>query len=146
MTEEIDAARIEDQVVSLVKMGRSIALKICSSDLAANSRQGALLDRCLQRLSQGQPLDARDAGGLQTVRSILQRELDEEIVGTSREFRGVHDPEAGDIGTVVERMLLTERGGDIASLLGAFNQFLQDRQALLDRLHVETVLARAIRD
>lgn len=146
MTEEHDALRIEGHVVRLVQMGRSIASKIRSSDLAANSRQGALLDRCLGRLSDGQPLDARDAGGFQTVLGILRRELDAETCGTAREFLGVHDPEAGDVGAVIDRRLLTERGEELASLLHAFEQFMEARQALLDRLRVENVLARAIRD
>lgn len=146
MIQENDALSMEERVVQLIEFGRSIASKIRSSDLTANSRQGALLDRCLGRLSDGQPLDARDAGGLQTVLGILRRELDAEARGITREFHGVHDPEAGDVGAVIERRLLTERGEAVASLLHAFEQFMEARQVLLDWLRVETVLARAIRD
>lgn len=146
MTEEHAAVNIEDHVVRLVQMGRIIASKIRSSDLTTNSRQGGLLDRCLGRLSDGQPLDAWDGGGLQTVLGILRRELDAETRGTAREFLGVHDPEEGDVGAVVERRVLTKRGEELASLLHGFEQFMEARQALLDRLRVENVLARAIRD
>ncbi len=144
--QEHDELSLEDLVFRLVRMGRVVATDILASDLGANSRQGPLLERCLRRLSNGQPLDARDGGGLDAVRSILQREVDEETLGSVWEFEGAHDPEFGDVGTVRLVRLVTQRGETLATLLVAFQRFLNAREELLDRMRVDNVLATAHRN
>lgn len=147
MTEEDhEEPSMEDMVFRLVRTGRAVATDILASDLGVNTRQGPLLERCLRRLSEGQPLDARDGGGLETVRGILQRAVDEETLGSVWEFQGVHDPEIGDVGTVRLVRLVTERGEALAPLLAAFEHFLEARQELLDRVRVDNVLASAHRN
>lgn len=143
---EDESASVEELVFRLVRVGRAVATEILTSDLGVDSRQGPLLERCLRRLSNGQPLDARDGGGLETVRGILRREVDEETLGSVWEFQGVHDPEIGDVGTVRLVRLVTERGEALAPLLAAFEHFLEARQELLDRVRVDNVLASAHRN
>lgn len=77
---------------------------------------------------------------------ILKRELEAETVEFIQQFVGIHDPESGDIGTVREVRIVTERGESVAWLLAAFEQFLAARQDLLDRLSVDGALAGAIRE
>lgn len=144
--QEHDELSVEDLVFRLVRMGRAVATGILASDLGANSRQGPLLERCLRGLCSGQPLDARDGGGFETVRGILQREVDRETLGTVWEFQGTCDPEFGDVGTVRLVRLVTERGEALAPLLDEFQRFLNAREELLDRLRVDNVLASAHRN
>lgn len=145
MFEDNDAhSSLEGHVVRLVKMGRIIAGEILASDLALHPRQGPLLDRCLRRLSEGQPLHPRDAGGFQSVLGILKREFEAETLGITHRFSGVHDPEQGDVGVIVDFLVVTERGEILGSLLDSFELFLEMRQEILDQLRVENVLAGVI--
>lgn len=57
--------------------------------------------------------------------------------GHRRAFRGYHDPDAGDVGEVVEIALHTERGEELAGLLDWINEVDMARNAALDRLRAE---------
>lgn len=141
MQKDLYSIRLEDLVARTIGMGREVATAIGTSDLSRSPHEIARVTRCLARLSKGEPLDPGDCGGFETVRNILIREIAQETIGMVRTFRGFSDPEEGDIGTVIEHAVVSDRGADLDRLLGDFERFLFMRQVVLDRMAAEQVVA-----
>lgn len=132
---------LEELTTRTISAGRSIAVDILASDFGGVGHDHALIDRCLRRLAEGVPFDRRDEGGFTSVQDRLRRAVSEETTGTVRTFSGVSDPELGDIGDVIERPLLTERGERLQALSTRFDIFFALRQQVLDRVSAEKFLA-----
>lgn len=139
------ALSLEDRIALTIAAGRDVAERIKRSDVSRTPHEDAFLDRCLARVAQGEPLDPRDDGGLEAVSAILRREIQRETLDVIRIFEGVCDPEAGDIGDVVETAVLSDRGTELFAILAAFDRFRSLRRQVCDRINADRILARVSR-
>lgn len=133
---------LEILVARVIATGRAVADGICNSDFGGTGHDRAFLSRCLERVTGGEPFDPRDEGGFETIRKRFQREIAKETIGTQPVFHGFSDSELGDVGTVVERPVLTPRGQMLAELSDWFETFLAMRQEVFDRINAEKLIAK----
>lgn len=132
---EID--RIDPAVARTIHLGRQVTGEVMRLSPGSDASEAARLRRCVAALDDGTPFREVDEGGLLHLRDRLVALCREQEVERRRVFRGFHDPEYGDVGTVEEVPVYTGRGLDLVRLLGLLEAFLAARvvaQELMSRL------------
>ncbi|WP_132697211.1 hypothetical protein [Rhodovulum steppense] len=119
-----------------VRLGRQAAAELFRLVPGRDSLEIDRLRRCVAGLADGNPFSDADEGSLLHVRDCLNDLCRQEQLERRRVFRGFHDPEAGDIGSVEEIPVYTDRGRELAQLTDLFEAFLVSRivaQELMSR-------------
>lgn len=120
-----------------VRLGRQAAAELFRLAPGRDSWEIDRLRRCVAGLADGNPFSDTDEGSLLHVRDRLNQLHRQEMLERRRVFRGFHDPEVGDVGTVEDIPVYTDRGRELAQLSDLFEAFLVSRivaQELMSRL------------
>ena len=132
-----------EQAARIIEAGRQLADYLRAEGLARLALDTPLVVRGVRKLGQGQALD-RDLGPiLAAMLTTVTRQRDAEIIARVPVFEGVRDPEGDDLGTVTERLILSDRGDAIQHVLAKIESVLRMRQNLFDRLEAERFAATA---
>ncbi|QFT92368.1 hypothetical protein FIU86_05905 [Roseovarius sp. THAF9] len=135
---------LEDLIFEALQKARSFVAALNIAALSSNSQDGAFISRCVSQIETGRVLDDDVEGVLDAVRKILCREIEEETFETRPVFDGYHDPEFGDVGTVLEIPVRTVRGDDLSESLTRLDALVSARYAALDRLCAEREVRKRI--
>lgn len=135
---------LEDLIFDALQRARSFVAALKIAALPSNSQEGAFISRCLSQIETGHVLDDDVEGALDGIRRILCKEIEKETFDTSRVFDGYHDPEFGDVGTVLEIPVRTVRGDDLSESLTRLDALVSARDAALDRLRAEREVRKRI--
>lgn len=98
------------------------------------------LRRILDRMNACAGLSGRDDTDIDILSGILQREREQEILGTFMVFDGPEDPEIGAVGKAREVRDLTERGQAMDGCLRSLQRIAQMRSICRARLDAEKLL------
>ncbi len=134
------AKTIDELAVQAVRLGRELAEASRDLHLGGNSKDAAFVTRALARLHERQPLHDADAGGLATVREILETDLAREVASYETRFFPTDCDEFGPIGETREVPLYTERGEGLIKLKGMLDRFSNVRVTLFDHLAAHQLL------
>lgn len=144
MKNVINDVTLEDLIFEALQRARSFVAALRGDRFVINARDSAFVGRCLSSIEEGRILEEDVAGTLDTVREVLCREIEKETLETRQVFEGYHDPEVGDIGSVVEIAVRTVRGDDLAELLAELDGLSKARNAAVDRLRAEKEVRKRI--
>ncbi|MCQ0093551.1 hypothetical protein [Roseovarius sp. M141] len=129
-----DRQDMDDLAAQAVALGRQIANRAKSLHLGDNARDVAFVSRCLGRLKERQPFDARDEGGLDAVMDILDRSIVAEYLGSEDRFEETGYDEFGPHGEIREMLVYSDRGEELIELRFLFQDFLNIRESVLDQV------------
>lgn len=133
---------LEDLLAEALYRRRQFADAATAAHIGRNARESAFVTRCLNDVARGDLLEEHTDGTLAALRDALGAEVEAETLGHRRVFDGWHDLERGDIGRVREVPLRSDRGEQLAGLLGLLEDLVAARHAVLDRIRAEQELRR----
>lgn len=133
---------LDKLAATAVRRGRELAKKAHDVYLGGNARDFAIVDRALSHLARREPFDPRVANALDAVTGILEGDLATEVVGVHRQFVETGCDEDGVQGEVHERPVYSERGMALLDLQRRLEDFVDARDATLDRIAAENILCR----
>lgn len=133
---------IEDLLAEVFRRGRQFADAAMAAHIGRNARESAFVTRCLSDVARGGLLEERVGGAIAALRDVIGAEIEAETLGYRRVFEGYHDAERGDIGTVHEVPVRSDRGEGLARVLELLYDLVLARHAALDRIRAEQELRR----
>lgn len=137
-------ATLEDLIFETLRRARSLVKALDKGAFICSAKDGAFISRCLSELEAGRVLDDNVEGALNAIRRILCKEIEKETIETRPVFDGYHDPEIGDVGSVIEIPVRTVRGDDLAELFAQLDRLSEARNAAIDRLRAEKEVRKRI--
>lgn len=137
-------ATLEELFAETLGRARAFSAAVRGSAFPCNAREEAFITRCLSALDAGRILEDDIEGTLGAIRSVFCREIARETFETRRVFDGYHDPEIGDVGSVVEIPIRTVRGEELAKVLNRLDALVEVREAALDRMRAEKEVRKRI--
>lgn len=141
-TVEIREPSLDELAATAVRRGRELAKKAHDVYLGGNARDFAIVDRALSHLARREPFDPRVANSLDALTGILEGDMASEVVGTERQFVETGCDVDGVYGEVHERSIYSERGMALLELKQTLEDFVEARDATLDRVAAENILSR----
>lgn len=99
------------------------------------------VEKMLSDLRTGGPFCDIAGGTIALLQSAFEEALDTQTLGYQNRFDGIHDPDVGDVGSIVEERILTPQGARVQSNLDRFQALLRMRSLLAARLDADQQMA-----
>lgn len=98
------------------------------------------LQELLSELREGGPFGDRADERMARCRDALEESIERQTLGLHRIFDGVHDPDLGDVGRVIEERILTPLGEAMRAHLEEFRKLAAMRGLLAARIDADRQL------
>mgnify|MGYP003624988241 FL=1 len=134
MQELNNKQNIDDLATEAVGLGRQVADLAQALHLGYDARQVAFVSRCFARLKDRQPFEEADEGGFDAVADILERSIASEYLGTEDCYEETGYDECGPRGETRETAVYSDRGNELIKLKHLFQDFLSNRDCVLDQV------------
>lgn len=135
---------LADLIAEALRRGRQFTDAANTAHIGTSARESAFVTRCLNDIAGVDLLEERSDGTLAALRDAIGTEVEAETLGHRRVFDGWHDAERGDIGTVLEVPLRSDRGEELARVRELLDDLVSARHAALDRIRAEREVRKRI--
>ena len=125
---------MDELAAEAVGLGRQVANRAKELHLGDNAKDVAFVTRCFARLKERQSFNDADEGGFNAVMGILERDITSEFLGDEEQFEQTGCDEFGPQGEIRETPVYSERGNELIELQFLFQEFLNNRDVVLDQV------------
>lgn len=129
---QIPNPSLNDLAVTTVRLGRELAGLVLAISPGREIHDREMMREILRPFVERNPFDMRDDSAFEALRTILEAELDSELIRMERQYFETHFDAEGQHGEVRECPVYTERGHDLLAALNAIASFMAARDAMLD--------------